>query len=99
MTASATLSASTRPGAATLRAAGEWIVPTAAELDRRLRSLDLPSGQHVTFDLSGVERLDTAAARAALRTPPAPTRRRHIAGVGPLHPHFQPPVDSLPGRT
>src|SRR5258708_34266187 len=88
MTASATLSASTRPGAATLRAAGEWIVPTAAELDRRLRSLDLPSGQHVTFDLSGVERLDTAEARPGSPPPRRAAARCDHGPVGHLPPHL-----------
>src|SRR5258708_13853482 len=99
MTASASLSASAGPGTATLRAAGEWIVPTAAELDRRLRSLDLPSGQHVTFDLSGVERLDTAGAWLVLRTERALTGLGNTVDLANLNPHFEPLLDHLRADT
>jgi phospholipid/cholesterol/gamma-HCH transport system permease protein len=99
MTASATLSASAGPGTVTLRAAGEWIVPTAAELDRRLRSLDLPSGQHVTFDLSGVERLDTAGAWLVLRTERALTGRGNTVDVANLNPNFEPLLTHLRADT
>ena len=63
-----TLVASEKSGSFVFAAAGEWLVATAAELDRRLRSLKLPSGQRVVLDLSGIDRLDTAGAWLLLRT-------------------------------
>ena len=42
MAPSATLVGSPEPDALVLRADGDWLVATAAELDGRLRALDLP---------------------------------------------------------
>src|SRR5260370_38075884 len=64
----ATLVESEDPGALVFAAAGEWLVATAAELDRRLHAIQLPSGKRVTFDLAGIARLDTGAAWLLLRT-------------------------------
>ena len=64
----ATLAESEDPGALVFAAAGEWLVATAAELDRRLHAIQLPSGKRVTFDLAGIDRLDTAGAWLLLRT-------------------------------
>ena len=55
-------------GSFVFAAAGEWLVVTAAELDRRLRAIQMPSGKRVTLDLSGIDRLDTAGAWLLLRT-------------------------------
>src|SRR5438046_3593973 len=68
MAPSATILASEESDGFTLRAEGTWLVTGAAELDRRLHDLDLPTGQHVTLDLAGVERLDTTGAWLLLRT-------------------------------
>jgi len=64
----ATITQSEEPGRLVLAAAGTWLVATAAALDRRLRSLELPQGQRVSLDLAAVERLDTAGAWLVLRT-------------------------------
>ena len=56
------------PGLFVFSAAGEWLVASAAELDRRLRALELPRNQRVALDLSGIDRLDTAGAWLILRT-------------------------------
>jgi phospholipid/cholesterol/gamma-HCH transport system permease protein len=63
-----TLVTSEESGSLIVAAAGEWLVATAAELDRRLRSLKLPAGQRVILDLAGIDRLDTAGAWLLLRT-------------------------------
>jgi phospholipid/cholesterol/gamma-HCH transport system permease protein len=52
----------------TFRAAGSWLVATAAEIDGRLGTLELPHDREVNFDLAGIERLDTAGAWLLLRT-------------------------------
>ncbi len=64
----ATIVASQEAGEVTLRAEGDWLVGTAAELDRRLRALDLPTGRAVTLDLAAIGRLDTTGAWLLLRT-------------------------------
>jgi phospholipid/cholesterol/gamma-HCH transport system permease protein len=74
-------------------------VPTAAELDRRLRSLDLPRGQHVTFDLSGVERLDTAGAWLVLRTERTLAGRGNTVDISYLKPSFAPLLAHLRADT
>jgi len=99
MTADATLSAAAQDGTATLRATGEWTVPTAAELDRHLRSLNLPHDRHVTFDLSGVERLDTAGAWLVLRTERSLTGLGNTVDVANLNPNFAPLLNHLRADT
>src|SRR6476659_11213800 len=64
----ATLVEREEPGAFVLAAAGEWLVATAAELDRRLRAVQVPSGKRVTLDLTEIDHLDTAGAWLLLRT-------------------------------
>ena len=67
MALSASIFASDGSDGLTLRAEGNWLVATAAELDRHLHGLQLPQGRRVTLDLAGVERLDTAGAWLLLR--------------------------------
>jgi phospholipid/cholesterol/gamma-HCH transport system permease protein len=64
----ATFIESEEPGAFVVAARGDWLVAAAAELDRRLRAIRIPSGKQVTLDLAGIERLDTAGAWLLLRT-------------------------------
>ncbi len=64
----ATLVESEEPGSFVFAAAGQWLVTTAAELDRRLRAVHMPRDKRVTLDLAGIERLDTAGAWLLLRT-------------------------------
>jgi phospholipid/cholesterol/gamma-HCH transport system permease protein len=52
----------------TLRACGDWIVAHAAAIESGLRSLDMYGREAVTFDLSGLARLDTAGAWLIHRT-------------------------------
>ena len=64
----ATLVESEEPGSTVFTAAGQWLVTTAAELDRRLCAIGMPRDRRVTLDLAGIERLDTAGAWLLLRT-------------------------------
>src|ERR1700734_113613 len=50
MTSAASILASEEQGATIWRAGGQWVVVSAAELDRHLRSMKLPEGRHVTVD-------------------------------------------------
>ena len=65
----ATLDKTEDAGSLVLAAAGEWLVATATELDRRLQALQVPAGKQVTFDLAGIDRLDTTGAWLLLATP------------------------------
>ena len=90
-----TLVESEEPGALVLAAAGEWLVATAAELDRRLRALQMPTGKQVTLDLSGIDRLDTAGAWLLLRTERDLTQRGNAVEMRNLQPSFEPLIDQV----
>jgi phospholipid/cholesterol/gamma-HCH transport system permease protein len=64
----ATFVVSERSDSVVLAAAGEWVVASAAEIDLGLQKLELPAGRRVTFDLAGIDRIDTAGAWLLLRT-------------------------------
>jgi phospholipid/cholesterol/gamma-HCH transport system permease protein len=51
-----------------LSAAGDWLLATAADLDREVRALKLPQRRRVAMDLAGIDRLDSAGAWLLLRT-------------------------------
>src|SRR5438045_7514449 len=95
----ASILAEDEPGGLILRAIGDWRVAAAAELDRRLQGLALPSGKHVTVDLAGVERLDTAGAWLLLRTERALAGRGNTVELANLHPSFAPLLDHLRADT
>src|SRR5436305_9421901 len=99
MATTATILAEDEPGGLILRAIGDWRLAAAAELDRRLQSLSLPSGKHVTFDLAGVERLDTAGAWLLLRTERAMIGRGNTVALANLAPIFAPLLDHLRADT
>lgn len=99
MAATATILAEEEPGGLILRAVGDWRVAEAAELDRRLRLLSLPSGRHVTFDLGQVERFDTAGAWLVLRTERAAAGRGNTVALANLDPSFAPLLDHLRADT
>ena len=99
MAVTATILAEDEPGGLILRALGDWRVAAAAELDRRLQGLALPSGRHVTFDLAGVERLDTAGAWLVLRTERALAGRGNTVALANLAPSFAPLIDHLRADT
>src|SRR5215469_7948623 len=90
MAAAATILASEEAGAVVLRAQGEWLVATAAELDRRLRSLSIPQGRRVTVDLSEVDRLDSSGAWLLLRTEHELATRGNQVELSNLQPRSEP---------
>jgi phospholipid/cholesterol/gamma-HCH transport system permease protein len=94
----ATIVALDEADALVLRADGEWLVTAAAELDRRLRALELPSGRRVIFDLAGIERLDTAGAWLVLRTEQALADRGNLVELVNLRTSFTPLIEQLQGR-
>ena len=98
MAPSATLVASPEPDALILRAEGDWLVATAAELDGRLRALALPQGRRVTLDLAGIERLDTSGAWLVLRTEYDLAARGNAVELRNLRPSFTPLIDQVRGR-
>ena len=91
----ATLVESEEAGALVFKAAGEWLVATAAELDRRLRAIQVPSGKRVTLDLAGIDRLDTAGAWLLLRTEHDLTERGNAVEMRNLQPSFEPLIDQV----
>jgi phospholipid/cholesterol/gamma-HCH transport system permease protein len=94
----ATIVASEESGALIMRAEGNWLVTGAAELDRRLHALDLPTGRQVTLDLAGVERLDTAGAWLLLRTEHALSARGNSVALANVRASFAPLLDQLRAR-
>jgi phospholipid/cholesterol/gamma-HCH transport system permease protein len=98
MASAATILASEEKGATVLRAGGEWLVVTAAELDRRLRDLAMPQGQQVTVDLSGVDRLDTSGAWLLLRTEHELVTRGNQVELANLQPRFAPLLEQVRAR-
>jgi len=98
MAAAATILASEEAGAVVLRAQGEWLVATAAELDRRLRSLSIPQGRRVTVDLSEVDRLDSSGAWLLLRTEHELATRGNQVELSNLQPRFEPLLEQVRAR-
>jgi phospholipid/cholesterol/gamma-HCH transport system permease protein len=98
MAPNASIIASEEAGAQVLRADGQWLVAAAAELDRRLQALELPSGRQVILDLAGVERLDTAGAWLLLRTEQALAARGNNVQIANLRPSLAPLVEQLRAR-
>src|ERR1700739_3260012 len=91
----ATLVQSEEPGTVVLAATGEWLVATAAELDRRLRAVQVPSGKRVTLDLTGIDRLDTAGAWLLLCTETRLTTRGNAVEMRNLRSNFEPLIDQV----
>jgi len=91
----ATFVESEEPGALVFAAAGEWLVATAAEIDRRLHAIQMPSGKRVTLDLAGIDRLDTAGAWLLLRTEHDLTERGNAVEMRNLQPSFEPLIDQV----
>jgi phospholipid/cholesterol/gamma-HCH transport system permease protein len=86
----ATLVATDNAGSLVLSAAGEWLVASAADLDRRLRALELPSQRQVTIDLAGIDRIDTAGAWLLVRTEQDLSSRGNSVEIRNLAPTFAP---------
>jgi phospholipid/cholesterol/gamma-HCH transport system permease protein len=98
MALSASIFASDGSNGLTLRAEGNWLVATAAELDRRLHGLQLPHGRPVTLDLAGVERLDTAGALLLLRTEHDLAARGNAVALANVPASFEPLIEQVRGR-
>ena len=98
MAPAATILASEEDGATVFRAEGEWLVVTAAELDRRLRDLTMPQGRQVTVDLSGVDRLDSAGAWLLLRTEHELAARGNQVALANLQARFAPLLEQVRSR-
>jgi phospholipid/cholesterol/gamma-HCH transport system permease protein len=94
-TLAATLDEAPEGGTLVLKAAGQWLVVTASEIDRRLRGLQVPRGQRVTIDLAGVDRLDTAGAWLVLRTQHELAALGHQVELRNLRPNFAPLIEQL----
>jgi phospholipid/cholesterol/gamma-HCH transport system permease protein len=93
--ATTTLVASEESGSLVLAATGEWLVATAADLDRRLRGIEVPKGRRVLLDLTGIDRLDTAGAWLLLRTEHDLTARGNIVEMRNLRASFEPLIDQV----
>ena len=93
--ATATLVQSEEAGSLVLAATGEWLVETAADLDRRLRGIEAPKGGRVLLDLTGIDRLDTAGAWLLLRTEHDLTERGNAVEMRNLRPSFEPLIDQV----
>ena len=95
----ATIVASEEAGALIMRAGGNWLVTSAAELDRRLHTLDLPTGRQVTLDLSDVDRLDTTGAWLLLRTEHALSQRGNSVALANVRESFAPLIEQVRSRS
>jgi phospholipid/cholesterol/gamma-HCH transport system permease protein len=98
MTSAAAIVVSEEAGALVLHAAGDWLVTEAADLNRRLRALNLPSGRSVVLDAAGIERLDTAGAWLLLRTERDLAGRGHTVRLTNLRPSLLPLFEQLRDR-
>jgi phospholipid/cholesterol/gamma-HCH transport system permease protein len=90
-----TLVESEESGSFVLTAAGHWLVTAAAELDRRLRAIDMPRDGRVTLDLAGIERLDTAGAWLLLRTEHELAAHGNVVEFRNLQANFAPLFDQV----
>jgi len=95
----ATIVASEESGALIMRAEGSWLVTSAAELDRRLHALDLPTGRQVTLDLAGVDRLDTTGAWLLLRTEHSLSARGNSVTLTNVRTSFAPLLEQVRSRS
>jgi phospholipid/cholesterol/gamma-HCH transport system permease protein len=91
----ATLVESEDSGSLVLAAAGEWLVGTADDLDRRLRILKIPRGVRVTLDLAGIDRLDTTGAWLLLRTERVLTANGNVVEIRNLRPNLAPLIEQV----
>jgi phospholipid/cholesterol/gamma-HCH transport system permease protein len=91
----ASIAASEEAGSFVLAATGQWLVATAAEIDQRLRALEVPSSRKVTLDLGGIDRLDTAGAWLLLRTEHELTARGNAVAMRNLRANFEPLFDQV----
>ena len=95
MAQSATLQTSDEPDALVLKPEGRWLVTTATDVDKSLRSLRLPSGRQVRIDLASLERVDTAGAWLLVRTEHALEALGNKVDVVNTRPSFAPLIDQV----
>jgi phospholipid/cholesterol/gamma-HCH transport system permease protein len=88
--AAATLVATEDPRSLILTAGGEWLVATAADIDRKLRALHFPEHRQVTIDIAGIRRIDTAGAWLLLRTEYDLSARGNAVEIRNVAPGFAP---------
>src|SRR6478672_11515522 len=93
--ATASFVASADRDALVFQAEGDWLLATAAELDRRLRALELPSGREVVLDLAGIGRLDTAGAWLLKRTDDELAARGNAVDLINVRPNLAPLLDQV----
>jgi phospholipid/cholesterol/gamma-HCH transport system permease protein len=98
MAPAASIFAAEESGVLVMRPEGSWLIADAAAIDRRLRTLELPRGREVMFDLAAIERLDTAGAWLLLRTEHALVERGNQVEVANLRPSFAPLLAQLRSR-
>lgn len=91
----ATLVETESAGSLILAPAGEWLVASAAELDRRLQALKLPQNRRVAIDLGGLERVDSAGVWLLLRTEHDLAARGNVVEMRNLRPSFAPLFDQV----
>ncbi len=91
----ATLIETEDAGSVVLVAAGEWLVASAAELDRRLRALRLSAGGRVSIDLAGIDRIDTTGAWLLMRTARDLSTPGNPVEMRNLRPAFAPLFDQV----
>jgi phospholipid/cholesterol/gamma-HCH transport system permease protein len=95
----ATIAATEESGALIMRAGGSWLVTGAAELDRRLHALNLPTGRQVTLDLADVDRLDTTGAWLLLRTEHELSARGNSVALANVRASFAPLLEQVRSRS
>src|ERR1700724_1959545 len=95
MSPTATFVASPDRDGLVFRAEGDWLLATAAELDRRLRGLNLPSGRQVIFDLAGLERLDTDGGWLLERTDNELAARGNAVSVANVRSNLAPLLEQV----
>ncbi|HEY3909600.1 MAG TPA: MlaE family lipid ABC transporter permease subunit [Stellaceae bacterium] len=91
----ATLAQTEVDGAVVLAAAGDWLVGSAAALDRRLQALPMPTGGRVSIDLAAVDRIDSAGAWLLLRTERDLRARGNTVELRNLRPSIAPLLDQV----
>lgn len=86
----ATLAAAEDGESLILAARGNWLIATAAALDRTLSTLALPRDRRVIIDLSEIDRLDTAGAWLLLRAEQELRAHGNAVEIRNLPPAFAP---------
>jgi phospholipid/cholesterol/gamma-HCH transport system permease protein len=86
----------TEGDALVLRAAGRWLIASAAALDRALgRLAEIAPGTRLRIDLAGLERLDTVGAWLLLRTARTLEAQGVVASIENVAPDFAPLLDQV----